>query len=180
MLKLHVILSEDYDESTSEFVFHTFPLELEHSLVSLSKWESNFEKPFLGSMEHSREEIIWYIEAMVITENTPGEVLQKLSEDNFDSINKYINSKQTATWFTEQKPKGPQKETITAELIYYWMISLTIPMECQYWHLNKLMTLIQVCNEKNKPAKGGKPSADDLARRRALNEERRAKYGTSG
>lgn len=181
MLTIQVPIGpESYDEEKEEIIPPpTFALTLEHSLVSLSKWESKFEKPFLGNKEKSTDEILWYVNAMLLTENPPAGILQNLSQDNLDEINDYIIAKQTATIVRqEQKQSGPP-ETITAELIYYWMIALTIPVECQYWHLNRLLTLIEVCNLKNGPQK--KMSKADLAKKhRELNEKRRAERGTRG
>lgn len=180
MLKINVSTKEALDQSTGEFVsLETFSLELEHSLASLSKWESRWEKPFLSSDKKTNEEIFSYIRDMVLTPNVPEKVFESFSSQNLDEINRYINAKMTATWFNDQKPKGKSSEVITAELIYYWMISLGIPFECQHWHLSKLLTLIQVCNIKNAPPK--KMSRKEIAeRQRALNEERKARLNTKG
>ncbi len=182
MLIINIPLQEGYDETTGKIVVtESFKLEMEHSLVSLSKWESFFEKPFLAKKEKTPEETLWYIkEAMTVTPNVPPGIYDRFTPENVEAINKYISAKMTATWFSEKESKRGNSEIITAEVIYSWMISLNIPFEpCERWHLNRLLTLVRVCTEQNKqPKKMSK--AELLARQRQLNEQRRKKYGSRG
>ena len=179
MLTIRVGAVEAFDDSTQEFVATGgTPIQLEHSLASLSKWESEFEKPFLSTNEKTLDELTFYIKVMTLTPDVPDELYYKLSEKNIEEINAYINKKMTATWFSAATPETT-KEIVTAELIYYWMTAFQIPFECQYWHLNRLFTLIRVCSMKHEKPK--KMSRAEVARRnRELNEQRKAQLGTRG
>ena len=179
---LHIVVPEreTFDETTS--TFHTTKetkLTLEHSLVSISKWESKWEKPFLSSKDKTKDELLDYIRCMTLTQNVDPYVYYGLSQQNLDDVVTYINSKMTATTFIEDERRPKNREIITSELIYYWMFSFNIPIECQKWHINRLLTLINVCNEKNKPPR--KMSRQEiLARNSRLNQQRRSKYHTRG
>lgn len=181
MLALELPKKEFFDEETQNFItYESLTLELEHSLVSLSKWESKFEKPFLDSRHKTDEESFYYIYCMILTQNVSENVLSRLTPQQIQQINTYVDSKMTATTFQEEKHLTKKnQEIITAELVYYWMVTLNIPMECQYWHLNRLFTLIKVFSVKNsKPKKMSK--SEMLARNRSLNAKRKAELGTSG
>ena len=179
MLKITIPAVEFFDEKTQTF-FSTKEqtLQLEHSLVSLSKWESKWCKPFLSKQQKTLAETIDYIKCMTITQNVDPNVYNCLSHSNIQDINGYIDAPMTATTFNEAQNSSP-KEVITSELIYYWMISLNIPMECQRWHINRLLTLIRVCSIKNAPPKkmGKKATA---ARYAELNAARRKQLNTKG
>lgn len=171
---------EYYNEDTNEFTYYEdWVIELEHSLVSISKWESKWCKPFMSGKDKTLDEITDYIKCMTITDNVPSDVYSRLTNENLEVINEYIGRPMTATTFSDNGKSGASREIITSEVIYYWMIALNIPFECQYWHLNRLLTLIKVCNTKNNPPK--KMSKQEIARRnRALNEARRKQFETRG
>jgi hypothetical protein len=180
VLIIHVpIGDETFNEETKKFDRKTFELGLEHSLVSLSKWESFFEKPFLSTDNKTNEEVFWYVRAMTMTSDVPEEVFENLTPENFVDIDNYINAKMSATWFSDGPNQRRSRQIITAELIYSWMIDLNIWMECENWHLARLFTLIRICGQKNSPQR--KMSKNEiLQKQRELNAQRRAKLGTSG
>ena len=188
MLEIFIPESEMWDEKKQEFLpIKGITLQLEHSLVSLSKWESKWCIPYLGKKgvkeERTDEQVIDYIRFMTITQNVKPETYFKLTNLNALTIKDYINAPMTATWFNEKGLVGASSksnETVTAEVIYYWMIAQNIPMECQKWHLNRLLTLIRVCSIKNNPPKRKVSTTDTMAQRRALNESRRAQLNSKG
>lgn len=180
MLRITVLGSELFDEESSTFTtVGDFDLDLEHSLLSVSKWESKFKKPFLSNEDKTLEETLYYIAAMIITPNYPIDTLLRLSKENFMEINDYIESSESATTFGQMPDRKVRGEIVTSELIYYWMVAFNIPFECEKWHLNRLFSLIRICNVKNSPQK--KMSRSEIAaRNRELNAQRRARLGTSG
>lgn len=179
MLRVTVKGLELFNDETSEF--HTTidqVIVLEHSLVSVAKWESKWNKPFISKNKKTDEEVLDYIQCMTITQNVDPKTYQGLSRDNIRDIDKYIGLDMTATKFEESNGR-PSREVQTAELIYYWMISMNIPFECQKWHLNRLLALIRVCNIKNAPPKMmGRQEL--LNRNRELNAQRKAEMNTKG
>ena len=175
--------TEMWDEEKQEFVYIPPAKEvtmcLEHSLISLSKWESKWCKPFLTKEEKTYEETIDYVKCMTLTKGVPDEVYGRLTRENIEAINKYIEAPMTATYFSKEQNRKGGKEVITNELIYYWMIALNIPVEFEKWHLNRLLTLIRVCNIKNQPPK--KMSRREImSRNAALNAARKKQLNTSG
>lgn len=180
MLYITVPSTDLFDERTQQFVtVQGETLMLEHSLVSLSKWEENSEKPFLGHDERTREEIVEYIRCMTISPVNNLAIFDHLTPENFEAINTYIDRKMTATWFNENPSARPGGEIVTAEIVYYWMITLQVPMEMQYWHFNKLLTQIKVINLKNAP-KQKVPAAQAYSERSKLNAARLAAGRTRG
>lgn len=181
MLQITIPPLEQWDEKKQEFVYSKEQiLQLEHSLVSLSKWESKWQKVFLSKEEKTLEQIIDYIKCMTVTQNVDPKVYEYLTDTNIEDINTYIKSPMTATFFSKEIDNArPSREPVTSELIYYWMISLGIPVEFQKWHLNRLLTLIRVCNIKNQPPKKHS-KRDILSRNAALNAARKKQYNTKG
>ncbi len=179
MLEITIPRQSLWDEVNEEFIeFEAQTIRLEHSLVSLSKWESKWKKPFLSKQDKTREEITDYIRCMTTTQNVDPKVYNFIDPFNMKKINDYIEAPMTATTFSNQD-KSTSREIITSELIYYWMISLNIPFECQKWHLNRLLTLIKVCSIKNQPPK--KMSKKDvMSRNAALNAQRRKQLNSKG
>ena len=179
MLRITIPGIEYYDEEKNEFIYYDeHTIDLEHSLVSISKWEAKWCKPFLNGKDKSVEEILDYVRCMSITDGIPDEVYSRLTEDNLKAINEYIGNPMSATTFANERPSGG-REIITSEIIYYWMVAFNIPFECQHWHLNRLLTLVKVCNIKNNPPK--KMSKQEiLSRNRALNEARKKEMNTRG
>ena len=180
MLQITIPGIELWDESREIFTqTKEQTLQLEHSLVSLSKWESKWGKAFLSKQEKTYEETIDYIKCMTITQNVDPNVYNQLSKSIIDKITEYIEAPMTATYFSKEQSSGNSREQVTSELIYYWMIALNIPFECQKWHLNRLLTLIRVCNIKNQPPKKMSKRAI-MSRNTALNAARRKQLNTRG
>lgn len=180
MLQITTPTIELWDETKSEFVYQKGQtLQLEHSLISIAKWESKWHKAFLTKKEKSFEETIDYIRCMTLTPNVKPEVYDLLTDEIIDQIDSYISDSMTAVYFSEDNSPKRSSDTVTSELIYYWMISLNIPFECQKWHLNRLLALIRVCELKNtSPKKRSK--REIMAQNAALNAARRKRLNTKG
>ena len=180
MLRITIPAVEQWDEAKQEFIYtKEQTLSLEHSLVSISKWESKWCKPFLSKQEKNFEETLDYVKCMTITQNVDPEVYNYLTNENIKAINEYIEAPMTATYFSDEQNSKTSREQVTAELIYYWMIAFNIPFECQKWHLNRLLTLIKVCSIKNQPPKK-RSRKEIMSRNAALNAARRKQLNTKG
>lgn len=180
MLQITIPGMEGWDERTETFVsFNDTTITLEHSLISISKWESKWHIAFLGKDDKTPEQINDYIKCMTITPNVKPEVYEFLSKKNVEDVMAYINDSMTATTIANHGGKKFSREIVTSELIYYWMVALNIPFECQKWHINRLMMLIQICEIKNQPDKkmGRKSTMQQNA---ALNAARRQKAHSRG
>jgi len=180
MLQIKVLGSDGWDELTEQFV--TIPdttIALEHSLISISKWESKWHVPFLGKEEKTPEQIKDYIKCMTITPNVKDEVYDRLTREQVKSIMDYVDDPMTATTIKERGGPRRSREIVTSELIYYWMVALQIPFECQKWHLNRLMMLIRICNVKDQ---GDKKMSrrSTMQENAALNAMRRQKAHSRG
>lgn len=180
MLNITVPSIRLWNPETEEFTY-TSPvsLQLEHSLISLAKWEARWHKPFLTSKQKTPEELLDYIRCMTLTQNVDPDLYKKLPPDVIDKIVFYMNEEQHATTFGNTSNERPSREVVTAEIIYYWMVTFGIPFECQKWHLSRLMALVKVCSIKNSPQK--KMTAREIqTRNRALNDARRKSMHTRG
>lgn len=179
MLQITIPAREQWDEARAEFVYtDEYTIELEHSLVSLSKWESKWCKSFLSAKEKTYDETIDYIRCMTLNQNIPYEAYYALTYANIEQINNYINAPMTAAYFNKEGNGRGMNKIITAESIYFWMISLGIWSECQNWHLNRLLALIRYCSNENDTSKMSK---SELAKRNAsLNAARRKRFNSRG
>lgn len=183
MLTITIPQQELFNDETNRFIYtQETKITLEHSLVSLSKWEQKWEKPFLGKEARTTEETLDYIRCMTLSEEIPPEVYAYIPDPVIDEVGAYINRKMTATWFNDNPnaPKGNSGEVVTAEIIYYWLVALQIDFQVQDWHLNRLLTLIRVVNIKNDPKKKMMPKKEAAQLQRDLNAERKAKFNTKG
>lgn len=181
MLEISIAARDLFDERTQEFIsFKGALIKLEHSLLSISKWEAKWHRPFLSDkIKMSEEELIDYIRCMTITQNVCPETYYALSNDNIEEIRRYIDNPMTATWFNDKDKAGNKRKTITSEIIYYWMVSLGIPFSCEKWHLNRLLTLIRVCNIESAPKK--RMSKGDIYKQNStINRARRQMMGSRG
>ena len=171
MLQISIPAQEYFDERTEEFInVRAHTIQLEHSLISISKWEAKWCKPFLGKDEKTEEETLDYIRCMTITQNVDPMAYNAIPLEELERVKEYIHAPMTATWFNDRNKMPPSRRVITSELIYYWMSANSIPFECEKWHFNRLLTLIRICGEKNQPPK--KMSKQD---RRNLMAQRRAR-----
>ena len=184
MLSITIPPFSFFDERTEEFIEFDKPthLQLEHSLLSISKWESKWHKPFIGNSltpPKTNEELIDYIRCMTLTQKIDPQVYLGINNDVLQKVTAYIEDSMTATTFSDEHNKKFNSEIITAEIIYYWMVALKIPFECQKWHLNKLIALIKVVSLKQQPPKKI-PKSEYAKKRRGLNAARKKKYHTHG
>lgn len=180
MFTIEIKPYELFDESTQSFITgNGRTLQLEHSLIAISKWESKWHTPFLDSREKSPKEIEDYVKCMTITKNVPDEVYSFITRQQYQELNNYLADPMTATTITDRTAKKGSSELMTSELIYYYMISHNIPMDCDRWHINRLLTLIRVCNVKSQPAKK-RPQKDVMRENAALNAARKKQYNTKG
>ena len=188
-MKTIIVPKQDlWDENTERFIaVPQTTLLLEHSLLSLSEWESDYKKPYIVNNPRlaeprTRKETLDYVKCMTLNrdEVTDENVYLALSNSQLREIDEYINDKRTATTFVKNPTERPGGKFITSELIYYWMSTFNIPyIPCETWHLNRLLTLIKVCSEEQK-APNKKNKRSNLEEQRRLNEMRRKQLGTSG
>lgn len=182
MLRLTIPEYELFNNETNEFItVNSHEIHLEHSLISISKWESKWNKPFLvDKPAKTTKEIVDYIKCMTINKNVPDSSYLYITDKQYKEINNYISAPMTATVIRDSSPNKSKAEIMTSELIYYYMISYNIPFECEKWHINRLMTLIQVCSIKNNPNKKKMSTSEVYRSNAALNAARKKKYNTKG
>lgn len=179
MLRITISGKELFDEVNNEFIYtKSQKLILEHSLMSISEWEATYHKPFLTKDPKTGQEIRDYIRFMTINKDVDPSVYDRLSSKEIDKIQAYIDDKRTATWFSQNDNNKMSRQIITSEIIYYWMICNGIPFECQKWHINRLLTLIQVCQRMNNPKKMSQKEV--YKANKELNEARKKQYNTTG
>lgn len=182
-LQLKISAQSGFDSDRNEFIeIKETTLQLEHSLISLKKWEQKYHIPFLDTKEKTLEQWIYYIECMTMTQNVDPNIYRYMTTESIEKVTKYIEDPMSATWFSDKNNNISmsfnKKEIVTAEIIYYWMIELNIPIQFEKWHLNQLLTLIRVINIKHDPKKMGKK--EQAIQRSALNAQRRAKLHSRG
>lgn len=186
MIQIVVPKGEVFDNTNQLFrrVTKDTTLQLEHSLISLQKWEAKWHVPFLSSKEKTLEQTIDYIRCMCLTPNVKEDVFYCIPTTEMVRIADYIDDPMTATTVRHRgKPGGAKKKKIvTAEVIYYWMVALNIPTEYRKWHLNQLLMLIQVINAENESQnpKNKRKKHEILADYRAINEANKKLYNTKG
>lgn len=181
MLQITTPARELWDEKAEQFIYvKPYTLQLEHSLVSISKWETKWHKAFLGKKKKTDEETLDYIRCMTVNQNVPREVYYSLSPNNIEEILAYINDPMTSVHFPENSSISPKsKDVVTSEVIYNWMIVLNIPIEFQKWHLNRLFALIRVYEMKNAPKKK-RSRKEILLENSEINERRLKEWNTRG
>ena len=180
MLEIIIPESELFDNEKEEFIYvKEQHLSLEHSLLSLTKWEARWKKPFLHTRDKTLEQALDYIRCMTINKNVDPIIYKNLSKDNVEKINKYIDDPMTATTFVSEDKRG-SGEIVTSEIIYYWMVNYGIPFECEKWHLNRLLTLIKVCSVKAQSSNKKMSNAEKLARYKNINAMRKKSLNTRG
>lgn len=182
MLKIHIPETEAYSDRYEKFInVKATDIVLEHSLISISKWEAKYHKPFIdNNVEKTNDELVDYIRFMSLSSNVDPNAFKVIPQKEMDRIIEYIKDSQSATTFSDEKNGRASREIITSELIYYWMVALQIPFECQKWHINRLLTLVKICNIKNNPDKHKMSKSDIYAQNRMLNAKRRAKLHSRG
>lgn len=179
MLSISIPQTELFDSKHNEFIYiKAQTITLEHSLVSISKWESKWHKPFFSQgkdkKKRTKEESLDYIRCMTLTQNVDPNTYLALTSENFKEIEDYVNDPMTATWFNERDKRKSANRQLTSELIYCYMFLLNIPKECEKWHINRLITLIRVCGIESQPKKK-MSSSEALHHTAAMNKARRAR-----